>query len=332
MTMKNKKNRDGGIQDVEVRKEGPEVFANLTRDAGFKIVLGTEGQSEELLKKLLNRLLPEAGIVELQYLPTEHFGTTEDDGKSVFDVYCKDRGGSRFLVEMQMWSQHYFHKRAVYYASRSVMDQAKVERKYQKEVLHKDWDYNFAPVFVFCFLNFPSEIVGRSGLDAEKHIAHYVFRSMDSGRLLGDNVNLIFVDLYRFRKEYDECESMVEKWLYSLKNMYLLEKQPGGVEGTELEELYKEAYMAKWSPEKKDIYKVLMTKEEEMRNIMREHEEDAYNDGLAIGREEGREEGREKGREEGRIGTIRQLLESGMSVDLIAQALNLTEEEKQKLQ
>ena len=75
-----KKNRDGGIQDVEVRKEGPEVFANLTRDAGFKIVLGTEGQSEELLKKLLNRLLPEAGIVELQYLPTEHFGTTEDDG------------------------------------------------------------------------------------------------------------------------------------------------------------------------------------------------------------------------------------------------------------
>jgi hypothetical protein len=26
-----------------------------------------------------------------------------------------------------------------------------------------------------------------------------------------------------------------------------------------------------------------MTKEEEMRNIMREHEEDAYNDGLAVG-------------------------------------------------
>ena len=62
---------------------------------------------------------------------------------------------------------------------------------------------------------------------------------------------------------------------------------------------------------------------EEMRNIMREHEEDAYNDGLAVGREEGREEGR--------VRTIRQLLESGMSVDLIAQALNLTEEEKQKI-
>ena len=40
--------------------------------------------------------------------------------------------------------------------------------------------------------------------------------------------------------------------------------------------------MAKWSPEKKDIYKVLMTKEEEIRNIMREHEEVAYSDGLSI--------------------------------------------------
>lgn len=279
--------RDGGVEDTEVKTGGPEVFANLTRDAGFKIVLGTEGQSEELLKKLLNRLLPEAGIVELQYLPTEHFGTTEDDGKSVFDVYCKDRGGSRFLVEMQIWSQHYFHKRAVYYASRSVMDQARIERKYQKEVLRKDWDYNFAPVFVFCFLNFPSDIVGRAGMDAEKYISHYVFRSIDGGRLLGDNVNLVFVDLYRFRKEYEECESMAERWLYSLKNMYLLEKQPGGVEGTELEELYMESYMAKWSPEKKDIYKVLMTKEEEIRNSMREQREDAYNDGREFGREEG---------------------------------------------
>ena len=53
-----------------------------------------------------------------------------------------------------------------------------------------------------------------------------------------------------------------------------------------------------------------------MRNILREHTEDAYNDGLAVGREEGR------------VRTIRQLLESGMSIDMIAEALNLTNEER----
>lgn len=41
--------------------------------------------------------------------------------------------GRRFLIEMQMWSQHYFHKRAVYYSSLSVQDQARVEKKSQKE-------------------------------------------------------------------------------------------------------------------------------------------------------------------------------------------------------
>ena len=46
------------------------------------------------------------------------------------------------------------------------------------------------------------------------------------------------------------------------------------------------------------------------------------------GREAGMAEGLARGREEGRNQTIRQLLESGMSIDMIAEALNLTNEER----
>lgn len=63
--------------------------------------------------------------------------------------------GRRFLIEMQMWSQHYFHKRAVYYSSLSVQDQARVEKKSQKE-RGRVWDYYFAPVYQVSFLNFPN--------------------------------------------------------------------------------------------------------------------------------------------------------------------------------
>lgn len=305
--MENIKKSGVGIKDADavVRVQGE--FANLTRDCGFKIVLGTEGQSERLLMTLLNRILPDAGIVELQYLPSEHFGTGEDDGKSIFDVYCKDRTGTRFLIEMQIWAQHYFHKRAVYYAARSIMDQARIERKYQKEVLKRRWDYNFAPVYVVCFLNFPSDIVGSSGADAERHTSQYVFRSIENGRLLGDNVNLVFIDLYRFRKEFAECRDMKERWLYSLKNMHLLKEQPVGVAGTELEELYREAYMDLWSAGKKDKYNKLMTREDEIMNSMREQSEDAYN--------KGKEEGREEGREEGLIMVARKLKAQGVSIE-----------------
>ena len=311
--------RGGDIKDVDAGINEPRLYANLTYDPGFKIVFGTEGHSERLLMTLLNRLLPDAGIVELKYLPTERFGEMEDDGKSIFDVYCTDKNGSRFLVEMQMWSQHYFHKRAVYYASQSVLDQARVEKKYQKEVLHRRWDYDFAPVFVVCFLNFPSEIVGKTGIEAERYMSHYIFRSLDTGRALGDNVNLVFIDLYRFRKEFQECESMAERWLFSLKNMHRMTDQPAGVAGTELEELYQDAYMADWSPEKIDKYKKLMTREDEMLNSMREQREDAYN------------EGRLEGQAEGRNQAITTMLSSGVDAELVAKAFGLTEQQLHEL-
>ena len=93
----------GGIQDAETVELGLKEFANLTRDVGFKIVFGTEGQSENLLMTLLNRLLG-LKIVSLKYLPTERLGLTEEESKSLFDVYCKDSNGRRFLIEMQMWT------------------------------------------------------------------------------------------------------------------------------------------------------------------------------------------------------------------------------------
>ena len=50
-------------------------------------------------------------------------------------------------------------------------------------------------------------------------------------------------------------------------------------------------------------------------------------EGRAEGLAEGRIEGRAEGRIEGRAETIRQLLESGISLDVIAGALNLSPEE-----
>ena len=58
---------------------------------------------------------------------------TEDDDRAIFDVYCEDADGVRFLVEMQNWSQHYFNKRAVYYSTYAIQDQAAREKKHQQK-------------------------------------------------------------------------------------------------------------------------------------------------------------------------------------------------------
>lgn len=289
MTMRKDLKRGRGVKDAETMTGGPNEFVNLTYDSGFKIVFGTEGKSERLLMMLLNHVLG-MKVVSVKYLPTERLGLTEEESKSFFDVYCKDTSGRRFLIEMQMWSQHYFHKRAVYYSSLSVQDQARVEKKSQKE--HgRPWDYYFAPVFQVSFLNFPNTIVDTKDDGASPYISHYVYRSKDTGRELGDDTNIIFIDLQKFRKDFDECEDMCEKWLYSIRNMHLLKERPAGVEGTELDELYDEAHYAAWPAEKRALYERHIMNKNDYDNILCER----YEDGFADGREEGREVGREEG-------------------------------------
>lgn len=110
---------------------------------------------------------------------------------------------------------------------------------------------------------------------------------------------------------------MAERWLFSLKNMYRMKDLPEGVAGTELEELYQDAYMADWSPEKIDKYKKLMTREDEILNSMREQREDAYNEGRLDGKVEGKAEGKKE--------AIVTMLSAGIAVDVVAKAFGLTE-------
>lgn len=313
---------DGRVKDMEVEVQEPKVFANLTYDPGFKIVLGTEGKSERLLMSLLNHILG-LKIVNVKYLPTERLGLTEEESKSFFDVYCKDSSGRRYLIEMQMWGQHYFHKRAVYYSSLSVQDQARVEKEYQKRC-ERVWDYYFAPVYQISFLNFPNTLVEpKEEGSGSPYISHYVYKSKDTGRELGDETNIVFVDLAKFRKKFEECDNQCERWLYSIKNMHLLKSAPIGVAGTELEELYGEAHFAAWPPEKRSLYEKSIMNRNDYENILCER----YEDGFAAGIEEGREEGRE----EGLVLAAKNMIAQGLPIDVIMQVTGLSESQLEKL-
>ena len=313
--MKNSLKDDGRVKDSEIVASGPKVFANLTHDHGFKIVFGTEGKSERLLIALLNRLLG-MKIVSVKYLPTERLGLTEEESNSFFDVYCKDSNGRRFLIEMQMWSQHYFHKRAVYYSALSVQDQARIERIYQKEELgHERWNYYFPPVYVVSFLNFPNTLVEPKDDTGCPYISHYVYQSKDTGRELGDETNLVFIDLEKFRKDFEECADQRERWLYSIRNMHRLNKHPDGIKGTELEELYKEALFAGWSAEKRSIYEKYNMNRNDYKNILAERYEDGFADG----------------REEAILQTARKMKSMGLPIEMITQATGLSNETCQTL-
>ena len=86
-------------------------YINPYTDFGFKKLFGTE-MNKELLVSFINSLLHgREQIKELTYLNTEHLGTGESDHHAVFDVYCENEHGEKFLVEMQRGEQQFFKDR-----------------------------------------------------------------------------------------------------------------------------------------------------------------------------------------------------------------------------
>ena len=278
-------------------------YVDPMNDEGFKLLFGTEG-NEDLLKELLNRVIPGADIVDLKYNNVEHNGLVQGDGKAIFDVYCEDSEGVRFLVEMQNWSQRHFNKRAVYYSTYAIQDQAAKERRHQIKTLGKDrWDYNYAPVYVVCFLSFemrrpPREL--EKIRQEDRYMSLYKYKDVETEEELGDGTTLVFIEMMKFRKGLSDCKTEREQWLHSMKNMSVQLEIPDEITDPHLREVYKKAEIAAMPQDKRITYiSHIMSRNDEL-NSRAEMLEEALAEGKAKGIEEGREIGREIGLEEGR--------------------------------
>lgn len=303
-------------------------YADLTLDKGFKIVLGKPG-SEEVLMNMLNCLLG-TQITYLEYCSNEYPGITEDDRASRFDVFCRDKNGEGFLIEMQNWSQKYFNKRAVYYSSLAVQNQATEEYRRQMDQ-SKKWNYDFKPLYVVSFLNCKNWAFERSELRVNEHIATYRYRDIETGGELGDGTTLVFIDLERFRKTIDDCDSPEDLWIYSIKNMANQNECPAKVAGTDVESLFDMAELAKMTHEERIAYQMSMIHRNDYLNSLQEAVEEATIEAREVaikeGHEQGLQQGLQQGRMEGFMNAVSQMAKSGMSVSEISSIMNLSESE-----
>jgi len=91
-----------------------ERYINPFTDFGFKRLLGEE-PNKDLLLDFLNELLrkEKGNIKTITYLKNEHlpyFG----ERKAIFDIYCENEAGEKFIVEIQKTKQNFFKYRTVY--------------------------------------------------------------------------------------------------------------------------------------------------------------------------------------------------------------------------
>ena len=277
-----------------------ERYINFYTDFAFKKLFGTE-VNKELLRSFLNALLDgQEVITNLTYLNTEQLGTQEPDRKAVFDIYCENEHGEKFLVEMQKAEQQFFKDRSLFYATFPIRDREQAKRG--------DWNYRLKAVYTIGILNFTFD-------DKDPDYFHHEVKLMDTRtkEVFYDKLTFIYLEMPKFTKTEDQLVTMFDKWLYAIRHLATLLNRPKALYEKvfeQLEELmeYEDSLKAL-----RDWYSVLST---------------AENKGFAQGKEEGRKEG-EKNKA---LAIARQMLADGMPAESVARYTNLTVEEIRQLE
>ena len=125
------------------------------------------------------------------------------------------------------------------------------------------------------------------------------------------------------RKEADECENQVERWIYLLKNMETLNRLPWAAQSAVFKKLESIADVGGMTRAERLQYDEALKKYRDTISVF---------EGVRMeGREEGRKEGMElgvlKGRKEGLRQTARNLKSMGLGIADIQKATGLSEEE-----
>ena len=177
-------------------RELKDRYVNPYTDFGFKKLFGSE-MNKDLLISFINSLLSgEEVVTDLTYLNTEHLGTGEADRKAVFDVYCQNEKGEKFLVEMQRGEQRFFKDRSIYYATFPIREQG------QKG----EWNYELKAVYIIGILNFTFD-------ETDDNYFHHEVKLMDrrTKDVFYDKLTFIYLEMPKFNKTEDELDGRAEK-------------------------------------------------------------------------------------------------------------------------
>ena len=299
-------------------------YANLTNDYMFKRVFGSE-ECKDILIAFLNRIVGNGDIDDVSFQNTEHLGPTADDRRAVFDIAVRTKSGEEYIIEMQLAQQEYFRDRALFYASYPIMNQAVLTKEEFRET-HSDegvfrWNFCLKPVRFIAVVNFP--MAHNSKWDESSYFSSYRLREDESGELLHDKLQFIFLELARFDKKEDELETYCDKWMYLFKNMSHLRERPKVFDEKEFDRLFEMAELCNFTSDEYYDY-------QNSQKMIYDYE-NTIDFAKKQGRTEGLAEGLEKGREDKSQEIARNLLSMGLSVEQIVNATGLTEEQIRSL-
>ena len=137
----------------------------------------------------------------------------------------------------------------------------------------------------------------------------------------------IYVEIAKFNKTLEELETLYEKWLYALKNLYKLTQRPKELCDKVFDRLFEEAEIAKFTPQEMREYEASKMAYRDIKNSIDTAKQEGKQEGLA----EGMELGMEKGMNQKALDIARNMLADGVDINLIMKYSGLTQEQIEKL-
>ncbi len=283
-------------------------------DVVFKKIFGDH---PHLLISFLNAVLPlpdNSPIVTLTYLPTEQVPVIPEFKRTIADAKCTDSQGRVFIVEMQMNWTDSFKQRLLFGASQAFVKQ-----------LDKGKDYVLLQSVYG--LGLVAEIYDTMSQDWYHHY-QLVKKGSQDGDVI-DHLQLIFIELPKFPIHSPEEKRLRLLWLRFLREINEKTHTVSNelLEVPEIAEAVELAEESAYTKIELEFYESYWDQVRREKTLMSEK----YTKGKAEGVAEGEAIGEAGGKAEGKYKIARNMLALGLSVDIIAKATTLTQEEVERL-
>ena len=270
-------------------------YINPFTDFGFKKIFGEEA-SKLVLLDFLNALLPQQNkIIDLSFKNTEQLGQTEADRKAIYDIYCENENGEKFIVELQKAKQNYFKERTIYYSTFPIREQAE----------KGEWSYNLKAVYCVGILDFTFDDYENEPEKSE--VVHAIKLKNQNGKTFYDKLTYIYLEMPNFKQAEADLKTRLDKWLYFIKHLEDFQTIPAIFKDEVFTQAFEKAELAKFDQADLDSYENSLKSYRDLKGVI----DTAF--------------------DEGKIEVARNLKALGVAIEIISKSTGLTKDEIKKL-
>jgi predicted transposase/invertase (TIGR01784 family) len=263
-------------------------FVDIKNDVAFRKIFGNENRKEVLISFLNAVLLLSYNnkIVNVDIMTPYQLPEIKGGKVTIVDVKARDQNDKTYIVEMQVAEVDGFDKRVLYYASKSYA--AQIERGDDYE--------NLSPTYFIGILDFV--VTRNSG-----YLSRHKIMDIDTGENFIKDIEFNFIELPKFNKNESELQTIVDQWIYFIKNAENLELMPENIKDEGLRFAYDEANKHNWTKAELDAYDYVLMREQDDRGRITKVQKDI----------------------------ARKFLKSGSSIEIVAENTGLTINQVKKL-